>query len=252
MGRSVSEKNTLPVRFRGVHLLAVAAILLAAAALRATEVYATRYQSLPVSDWLESRPPLLESASDPAADDLARGLARTMPLLVIADDARPWLPIFGPPGVIQRTIGGVRDASRIVLASPGSFGPNQPPVQIRLYTAVFNRTLRAVAWTELMAREMDARDPESGLNQERVAGPDDPDVVWIVSPHQTGGIATVVGHRGAVAFELQVTLGPTPSVYAADSTIARPEVIDLDARAEALARQAAADWTNWLSTVSHS
>jgi hypothetical protein len=170
-----------------------------------------------------------------------------MPLLVIGDDARPWRPVFGPPAVIQRTIGGVRDASRIVLASPGTFQQGQTPIEIRLYVIVFNRTPRAANWTELMRREMDIRDPDSGLSQERVGGPDEPDSVWVVSPHQTGGIATVVGSRGPVAFDLQVTFGPTPVAYAPDSAIERPEVLDLTARAEALARRAAQAWTAWLT-----
>ena len=239
--------RTWPIQFRGSHLLAATAILLFAIALRATEVYATRYQTLPMLDWLESRPPLLESASLPAADELAHGLARSVPLLVIADDARPYSPVFGPPAVFQRTMGGVRDASRIMLASPGSFAPNQPPIEVRLYTVVFNRTLRAIAWTELLGRELDTRDPESGISQERIAGPDEIDQVWIASPRETGGIATVVGHRGPMAFELQVSLGPPPTVYASDSTVVRPEVVDLDARAEALARGITTDWTTWLT-----
>src|SRR6266581_4560714 len=125
---SVQESTSpvvLPARrdaarsIRGVHVLGVVAILLCAVAVRATEIYTTRYQTLPALDWIESRPPLDEAVDVPAASDLARGLSRTMPLLIISDDARPWLPIFGPPAVIQRTMGGVRDASRIVLISPG-------------------------------------------------------------------------------------------------------------------------------------
>jgi hypothetical protein len=170
-----------------------------------------------------------------------------MPLLVISDDARPWLPIFGPPAVIQRTMGGVRDAARIVLSSPGAFPPDQTPVQVRLYAVVFNRTLRAAEWTELMGREMDIRDPDTGINQERVAGPDEADAVWVVSPRQTGGIATVVGHRGPVAFDLQMTFGPTPDVLSPDNDLSRPEVVDLSARAELAARRAAADWCAWLA-----
>jgi hypothetical protein len=156
------------------------------------------------------------------------------------------LPIFGPPAVLQRSIGGVRDAAQIVVGSPGDFTPDGVPIQARLYTVVFNRTLRAADWAALMKLEMDTRDPDSGLSQERVTGPDDTDAVWVVSPHQTGGIATVVGHRGPVAFDLQVTLGPTPVPYQPDSTVTRPEVIDLSGRAETLARQIAADYSAWL------
>ena len=77
---------------RGIHVLALAAIALSAVTVRATEFYATRYQSLPVQDWFESRPPLAEAAEVPASDDLARGLLRALPLLTIREDARPELP----------------------------------------------------------------------------------------------------------------------------------------------------------------
>lgn len=228
---------------RGVHILALVAILLAAASVRATEVYATRYQSLPVLDWVESRPPLAESANLPAATDLARGLAETTPLLSIRDDARPELSIFGPPAVVQRTVGGVRDSARIVLGSPGTFQQSQLPVQARLDVLVFNRAVRAAAWSELMGREMDIRDPENGLPQSRLSGPDEADGVWVVRP-VGGGIATVVGHRGTVGFVLQVTvLGAIPGPSQAD-----PEhIAELSARAEVIARQAAADWSGWLA-----
>ena len=101
---------------RGIHVLGLAAIALSAVTVRATEFYATRYQSLPVQDWLESRPPLAEAANVPASDDLARGLVRALPLLTIRDDARPE-PLY--PAVHQRTMGGVRDASRIELGHQG-------------------------------------------------------------------------------------------------------------------------------------
>jgi hypothetical protein len=233
---------------RGVHVLGVVAILLCAVAVRASEIYTARYQTLPVLDWIESRPPLAEAIDVPAAADLARGLSRTMPLLVISDDARPWLPIFGPPAVIQRTMGGVRDASRIVLVLPGGLPEEEAPVQVRLYAIVFNRTVRATDWTALMGREMDVRDPDSGLSQERMTGPDETDAAWVVSPRQTGGIATVVGHRGPVGFDLQVTLGPTPTVLSTDVGLGtqRDDVADPSARAETIARQAAADWATWV------
>jgi hypothetical protein len=230
----------------GLLVLATAAILLCAVAVRGTELYTSRYQSLPVLDWIESRPPVSESADLPAAADLARGLARTMPLLVIGDDVRPWTPVFGPPAVIQRSMGGVRDAARITLVSPGDVAAGHAPVQARLYTIVFDRTLRAREWTMLMAREMDIRDPDSGLNQVRTSGPDDEDGVWIVSPRQTGGTATVIGHRGPIAFDLQLAYGPPPSPLTPDVTSPPPELTDLSARAEAEARQAAADYANWL------
>src|SRR5690348_15920864 len=111
----------------GLRVVVVAALLLLAFAVRGTELYTSRYQSLPVLDWIESRPPVTDSAQVPAASDLARGLARTMPLLVIGDDVRPWTPVFGPPAAIQRTMGGVRDAARISLVAPGGLKADQSP-----------------------------------------------------------------------------------------------------------------------------
>jgi hypothetical protein len=226
---------------RGVHAVAITAILLAAVAVRATEAYTTRYQSLPALDWLESRPPLAESADVPAAADLARGLSRALPLLTIRDDVRPRLPAFGPPAVVQRTLPGVRDAARIQLGSPGTYLPDEVPVQARLDVIVFDRTLRAAAWSELMARELDIRDPESGRQQVRMSGPDEPDGVWVVEPHSGGGVATIAGHRGVVAFMLQVTFFRPNATDPAD-------LADLTARADVTARQAAAAWTTWLAT----
>src|SRR5262249_46684149 len=80
----------------------------------------------------------------------ARGRARALPLLTVSDDARPRLPAFGPPAIVQRTMGGVRDASRIELASPGGFMPTEVPVRARLDVIVFNRAVRAAAWSDLM------------------------------------------------------------------------------------------------------
>jgi hypothetical protein len=225
---------------RGAHILALLAIVLAAISVRATELYATRYQTLPVLDWLESRPPLVESANVPAASDLARGLTRALPLLTISNDARPMLPVFGPPAVFQRTMGGVRDASRIDLASPGVFQPAQAPVQVRLDVIVFDRAVRAASWSELMGREMDIRAPGNGHAQTRLTGPDETDGVWVVQPGQAGGIATVVGHRRSVGFMLQVTFINGASQDAAAKA-------DSTARAEVLARQAAVDWAGWVT-----
>jgi hypothetical protein len=230
-----------PLNLRGIHVLAVTAIVLAAVAVRATEAYATRYQSLPALDWVESRPPLAESADVPAAADLARGLSRALPLLVIRDDARPRLPAFGPPAVVQRTVPGVRDAARIELGSPGAYPPDQVPVGARLDVIVFSRALRAAAWSELMGREMDIRDPENGLQQVRMSGPDEPDGVWVIIPKSGGGVATVVGHRAAVGFVLQVT-------YVHEAAADPATLADVTARAETTARQAAASWTAWAAT----
>ena len=149
------------------------------------------------------------------------------------------MPTFGPPAFVQRTMGGVRDAARFELGSPGAYTTADPPVKVRLDTIVFNRTVRAAAWSDLMGYEMDVRDPESGDAQVRLTGPDMSDTVWLVAPPLRGGVATVAGHRGPVGFVLQVTYWrPGPNDPAA--------LADLSARAENTARQAAADWTAWL------
>jgi hypothetical protein len=149
------------------------------------------------------------------------------------------LPVFGPPAVVQRTMGGVRDASRVELSSIDSQDPASAPVQARLDVMVFNRIERAAAWSDLMASEMDIRDPGTGLTQSRLSGPDESDGVWGAQPRQAGGIATVVGHRGAVGFFLQVTLAGGENADVATRA-------ELTARAEELARQMASDWTAWL------
>ena len=128
------------------HVVALAGLALSTLAFRATEYYTTRYQTLPVMDWLESRPPLAESNSVPPAADLARGLLRSLPLLVIRDDARPLLPVFTPPAIVQRTVGGVRDAARFELVAPGNFVAETNPIRARLDVIVFHRAMRAAAW----------------------------------------------------------------------------------------------------------
>jgi hypothetical protein len=223
---------------RGVHALAICAIALGGLSVRATEFYATRYQSLPVLDWVESRPPLAESADLPAAVDLARGLSRALPLLTIRYEGTR-IPTFGPPAFVQRTMAGVRDSARIELGSPGTYTAGDPPIKARLDTIVFNRALRAAAWSELMGYEMDVRDPETGDAQVRLAGPDEVDGVWLVAPPERGGVATVAGHRGAVGFMLQVS-------FARPGKGDPAELADISARAEAAARQATANWTAWL------
>lgn len=225
---------------RGAHVLALVAIVLCGVGVRTTESYTSRYQSLPVLDWLESRPPLAESQNAPSAVDLARSLPRFMPLLVIREDAHTVVPVFGPPASVQRTVGGVRDAARIQLASPGAPGGDKSPVTARLDVIVFNRGQRAAAWSDVLGHAMDIRDVENGLPQVRIAGPDDADTVWVPSPGPLrGGDATVAGYRGTIGFVLQVSFLHDDSADAA-------RLVDLSARAETLARQAAGDWSTWL------
>jgi hypothetical protein len=229
------------VRLGGRHAIILASLVLSAITLRATEVYTTQYQTLPAMDWLESRPPLVESSHVPPAVDLVRALPGLQPWLVIHDDARPLLPIFGPPGAIQRTMGGVRDAARIQIGSPGMSASQVVPVLTRLDAIVFNRALRADAWQQLISSTvgLDFRDPDEGLFQVRVSGPDERDGVWLAAPKDGGQIATVAGHRGTVAFELRVYCRRANSNNVQDQ-------LDLSARAESIARESAAVWTAWL------
>jgi len=169
-----------------------------------------------------------------------RGLLRTMPLLVVRDDVHPLLPVFQPPSFVQRTVGGVRDAARIELGSAGDYKQvSDVPVRALLEVIVFNRAVRANAWSELLEREMDVRDQHYGQPQVRVEGADTPDGVWLIAPRAGGGIATVAGVRGPVGFELRV-------VYQRANASNPEDLIDLSARAEVTARQAAADWADWL------
>jgi hypothetical protein len=227
------------VGFRGVHTLALAAIVLGAVAVRSTEVYASRYQSLPALDWLESRPPLAQASTVPPAIDIARGLLSVMPLLVIRDDAHTVLPAFGPPPSFQRTIAGVRDASRIQLGSPGDYPMGQVPVSAQFDVIVFDRIPRALAWSELMNRAMANGDP--GWPQDRLTGPDEADATWVPRPAPNhGGMASVVGTRGPVGFVLRITF-----LNASDA--AASQLADSTARAEVLAREATGDWSAWLA-----
>jgi hypothetical protein len=220
-------------------VLALVAVGLGLLGLRACERYTSEYQSLPVVDWLESRPPLADPRVDalPAAADLARGLARTAPLLTVRDDARPYVPGLGPPSLSRRTIGGVRDAAVIEVGTPEAIRPRG---RVMLHVAVFFRSLRAAAWTSLLEHEFDLRDPGTGSAQLRLTGSDATDRVWVTHPGDTsaGGEATVVGVRGPVAFQVQA--------LAAANTIDLDELLDRSARAERLVRQVASDWIAWL------
>jgi hypothetical protein len=213
--------------------LVLASIVLGAMALRATERYASQYQSLPMLDWLEAHPPFEEAGGVPSAADLAHGFVLAEPLLVIRDDVRPYVPQLGPPAVGQRTIGGVRDAARVQLRTL----PEAPvPVTLAASVSVFHRAVRASSWASLLSHELDLRDPETGSHQLRVS-----DSVWLTQPgmNAEAGEATMLGVRGPVMYELRAQVaaagGPTP-----------PDYLDLSARAEAIARRVATGWTAWL------
>jgi hypothetical protein len=100
---------------------------------------------------------------------------------------------------------------------------------------------RAAAWSELMAREMNIRDPEDGSAEARTSGPDEQDGVWVMAPRSGAGVATVAGSRGPVGFELQVTYGHRAEV------LDLAQALDVTARAEQLTRRWAAEWAAWVA-----
>jgi hypothetical protein len=224
-------------------LFTVMALGLGLLALRGCERYTTEYQTLPVLDWLESRPPLYEAGRLPPAADLARGLARVRPYLAVTSDVAAFEPIFAPPGVAQRRASGVRDAATIQLGTADA-APNADQVALNLSVVVFNRAVRAAAWAELTGRELDVRDPVDLLRQFRLDGSDQPDTVWLAHPGEAPprtGVATLVGRRGPLAYTLRAT-SQRPTAADPDDRL------ELAARAEAMVRQAAADWTAWVAS----
>ena len=84
------------MQMRGRHVLGIVVVVLGLLSVLATERYTARYQTLPVLDWLESRPPLFESSDVPPATELARGLVRAVPMLSIQYDARTVAPDSRP------------------------------------------------------------------------------------------------------------------------------------------------------------
>src|SRR5689334_10367835 len=120
----------------GYRLSVLLAIVFAALAFRATAYYTTRYQTLPVLDWLDAHT-ASDARSLPTANDMVHGLLDSAPMLVIRDDARPYQPVFGPPAIVQRTMGGVRDAAAIDLAPAGAFTPEDLPIRAHLNVNVF-------------------------------------------------------------------------------------------------------------------
>jgi len=225
-------------------LLALLAIGLGVLALRGCERYTQEFQTLPALDWLDAGP-FSQAGAVPPAAELGRGMAQAAPYLPLRDDAVPYSPDVAPPGRTQVTASGVRDAARISFGIGSAVAPAPPgrdEVSVSLEVIVFYRIQRAAAWAELLTREMDIRDPQSGALQFRTGGPDGPDRVWVTVPREATartGESTVLGDRGPVTFELKARI--------VRSTMQDPrELVELAGRAEALARATAAAWTAWL------
>jgi hypothetical protein len=226
-------------------LLGLLAIGLGMITLRGCERYAQEYHTLPQVDFVESLPWVSMAESVPAASDLAFGIGTVASSLPLRQDVEPYVPQVAPPGRNQRTASGVRDAARVTFGTtPNMPGARDQQTTLIFSVIVFYSDLRANAWFELLTREMDIRNPDTGALQLRSSGPEAGSKrVWITLPHEalTGtGEASVIGTRGPVLYQLRVQL------HRSDAT-SQEALLDLASQAEVLARQTAAGWEGWLA-----
>jgi hypothetical protein len=221
-------------------LLGLVAVGLGLVALRGCERYTQEYNTLPMLDFVESMPAASEAERIPPAADLALRLGEVAPSLPLRQAPTPFIPQVAPPGRSQRAASGVRDAARVAFGTvPTAAASDAEGTTLSLGVVVFYNSVRANAWYELLTREMDIRDPGSGALQLRAGGPEQADRVWITHPREVSartGEATVIGTRGPVLFQLQARLR-RPNATSQEARLA------LGARAEVLARQAAAEWS---------
>jgi hypothetical protein len=219
-------------------LLGLVAVGLGLVALRGCERYSQEYNTLPMLDFIESLPAASEAERIPPAAELALRLGDVAPGLPLRQAPSPFIPQVAPPGRSQRAASGVRDAARVIFGTVPT-ASDAEGTTLNLGVVVFYNSARANAWSELLRREMDIRDPGSGALQLRTGGPEQADRVWVTHPREVSartGEATVIGTRGPVLFQLQARLRrPGAATQAAQ--------LALGARAELLARQAAADWS---------
>lgn len=217
------------------------AVMFAFLAVQSCERYTLAYQAFPALDWLEGTPALDQAGGIPPASVLVQGIAYAVPEAGMGGTWEPFDPSFPVPGSIVRRISGYRDSATITK-SPDD-GANPDRTTIRLSAIVFYRDARAQAWAALRAVKLDlAREAAGEAKQLRVDGPLGRDEAWVEAPRRASpdrGDAYVVGVRGPVAFEVQVTnlTGTLPQ---------RQDVLDQAARAELLARRVTGEWTDWL------
>jgi hypothetical protein len=231
-------------------LLAIVAVVLGFTSAHACERYVAEFQTFPAVDWLEAQPPLDEAAGIPPAATVIQTAAYVVPQLPIREGPLPFLPTFVPPSIVVRSVSGVRDAAQVVKGIPSAEAfPGrdlQDGASLRLAVVVFHRTVRAAAWADLRSIQLDLRRGNEGRREFRTSGPESRDMVWVRKPGlEPGeqwpyGTATVVGYRGPIGFEMQAT-----SVRQGSTDLR--DMVDLSARAEALARRFAVEWTAWLA-----
>lgn len=223
--------------WRGV---ALGIVLFTFLSVRACERYTMAYQSFPAVDWVESQPFWSVAGEIPPAFILAEGLAHAYPDLGVGGVWEDFEVAMPTTGSIIRTMNSYRDSARVVKSGDVSGGES---TTLRLGVIVFHRPYRAEAWADLRAAKLDlAREAAGESKMFRVSGPVERDGVWIEavrknSPHVAN--VYVVGVRGPVGFELQVT-NRTAFLER------RGDVLDQPARAELLARDVTDQWTTWL------
>lgn len=219
---------------------ALGVILFAFLSVRACERYTMAYQSFPAVDWIEEQRVWSQAADIPPASTLAEGIAYAYPALGVGGVWESFEVAMPTTGSIIRTMKSYRDAARVAKTPEISGGET---TTLRLGVIVFHRPYRAEAWADLRSAKLDlAREAAGEVRMFRVSGPEERDTVWIESPRRaTPQLANVlvVGTRGPVGFELQVT-NRTAFLER------RGDILDQPARAELLAREAAAQWTAWL------
>jgi hypothetical protein len=220
-------------------LFAIVLVLFSALLSRSCEVYTAEYQDLPVVAWVEAQPPFNESLDLPPAREIAYGFVQAIPHLRVTGSPTLYLPSFTLPGAVVRSVGGVRDAARVVKESPDP-STRADYASVDVYVTVFNRTFRSDSWARLRTIQMDLSHNESQIR--RVTGPSERDTMWVVEPfvaEDPKGAAIIVGHRGPIGFEIR-----SQSIRPLDND--RQMAGELTARAEELVQRAADEWTTWL------
>lgn len=227
------------------HVYGLALSVLLAVYARAAERYTPVYQTPPILDWVEARPPLVESAAVPPARALVEAAGRLLPGWRSDGFISSPRPAFEVPSNIVRVASGLRDSGSVRLSSPvpaaGAAAPGDVRDEVRLTVYVFNRGLRATAWADLRAIQLDLRRAAEGPRQLRGAPTDARARVWLSLPPEVGaaaGEARVVGTTGPIGYEVAARSTP--------DNRGSPDGLGLTVRAEAVARGVAERWLVWL------
>lgn len=200
------------------------------------------YQTFPFADWLEAQPPLLESGAVPPAGDLLQGAVWALPEMPLGAGPVPFYFAFTVPGVIVREVSGVRDGSELLRETAAAPAAGEY-ARVRFKVLVFNRSIRAGAWADMRATQMDlGRQQTLEGKYFRTTGPDAPYELWVERPGNApypSGHAVAIARRGPIGLEID-------AVSEQQLAIDRTSELELSARAQRLAGRAAAGWLAWL------